>query len=186
MNYRTAIITLFASLALLPTLFPSTGVAENPDERIKTNKQVVIEAKKGITQISAEQLMDKMKHKKKFILLDIRTERERNAGYISGAIWMPRGVLDLKIQSICKNADTEIIVYCRKGGRTNLAVKTLKQLGYTHVVSLKGGVNAWGKRGYSLYNWHGEIKVINFDKPDPALPAYDIFKNVNRQPVSKI
>lgn len=176
MNRNIALTKTMILFTILFAILPSISTAQNIDKRIKTKKQVVAEGKRDLPRISVEQLMDKMNHKTSFILLDVRTERERNAGYISGSIWLPRGVLGFKIQSICKNADTEIVVYCRKGGRSALAVKTLKQLGYTHVFNLDGGVNAWGERGCSLYNWHGEIKVVHFDKKDPYLSTYDIFK----------
>jgi len=44
------------------------------------------------------------------------------------------------------------------------------------VLSLEGGMYAWVEKEYSLYNLHGEIKVVNFEKKDPNLSTYDIFK----------
>ncbi|WP_300669608.1 hypothetical protein [Desulfoluna sp.] len=55
-------------------------------------------------------------------------------------------------------------------------MNALLNLGYTRVFNLTGGVNAYGEKGYSLYNWHGEIKVIHFDRKDPRLSTFDIFK----------
>lgn len=163
------------ALLVILTTCPVLGTAQELDPRIKTKKQVVAEKIAAVAQIGVETLKKKMERKEPLVLLDVRTERERNAGFISSSIWIPRGVLEFKIQSVCKNADTEIVVYCRKGGRSVLAAKTLQEMGYTHVFNLTGGVNAWGEKGYSLYNWHGEIKVIRFDQEDPLLSSFDIF-----------
>jgi len=176
MNRCIPLTRLTALLLLIFIASPSWGAAQNPDPRIKTKKEVALEGKTGVPQMSVESLKEKMDLNKKYLLLDVRTERERNAGYISGSVWVPRGVLEFKAQTICPDADTEIIVYCRKGGRSNLSVKALTALGYTHVVNLAGGVNAWGEKGYSLYNWHGEIKVVGFDRQDPRLASFDLFK----------
>ncbi len=176
MNFNSLKTKLFLSFAMFFLAFPLLGSGKNTDKRIKSKKQVVMEGMRDVPQISVEKLKAKMDGKKKFVLIDVRTERERNAGYISGSVWLPKGVLEFRVQSVCKDADTEIVVYCRKGGRSMLGVKALKQLGYKNVYNLEGGINAWGEKGYSLYNWHGEIKVVKFDKKDPHHSSYDIFK----------
>ena len=146
-------------------------------QTIKTKQQVLSEIKTEIAQISPEQLKIKMdSSKQELILIDVRTERERDAGYISGSLWIPAGFLEIKIQDVCKNAETEIVVYCRGGGRSMFAAKALQQLGYKNVFSLEGGINSWGSKGYSLYNFHGEIKVVNAGKKDPDLSTFDVFK----------
>ncbi len=146
-------------------------------QTIKTKQQVLSEIASEIPQISPEQLKIKMdSSKQELILIDVRTERERDAGFISGSIWIPSGFLEMKIQDICKNAGTEIVVYCRGGNRSMLAAKALQQLGYKNIFSLEGGINSWGRKGYSLYNFHGEIKVVNAGKKDPNLSTFDVFK----------
>jgi rhodanese-related sulfurtransferase len=146
-------------------------------QTIKTKQQVLSEIKTEITQISPEQLKIKMdSSKQELVLIDVRTDRERDAGYISGSVWIPSGFLEMKIQDICKNAETEIVVYCRGGGRSMLAAKALQQLGFKNVFSLEGGINAWGSKGYSLYNFLGEIKVVDAGKKDPNLSIFDVFK----------
>ena len=166
---------IFLSIMVF-VFFPLLLFAQGMDSGLKSKQQLVAEAKQKIRQISVTDMKERMTQKKEFLLLDVRTERERNAGYISGSVWIPRGVLEFKIQEVCKDPDAQIIVYCRKGGRSILAVHALQQLGYKNVFNLEGGINAWGAQGYPLYNWHGELRVVNFDKNDPYLSNYDIFK----------
>ena len=162
-------IDLVLSLIALPLMISA--------QTIKTKQQVLSEIKTEISQISPEQLRIKMdSSKQELILIDIRTERERDAGYISSSLWVPAGFLEMKIQDICKNAETEIVVYCRGGNRSMLAAKALRQLGYKNVFSLEGGINSWGSKGYTLYNFLGEIKVVSAGKKDPDLSAFDVFK----------
>ncbi|MCP4118529.1 MAG: hypothetical protein GY737_24650 [Desulfobacteraceae bacterium] len=175
MDLKKKISCLLVLLTLLPCL-PLTVFAKENAAGIKTKNQVMAEGGIGVPQMSVGELKNRMDSNKKYVLVDVRTERERNAGYISGSVWLPRGVLEFKIQSVCREAETPLIVYCRKGGRSVLSVKTLQEMGYLNVSNLDGGINAWGEKGYSLFNWHGEIKVVAFDKKDPDLSTYDIFK----------
>jgi len=79
------------------------------------------------------------------------------------------------IQEVCTNPETEIIVYCGRGGLSILAVKSIQKLGYKNVFSIEGGMIAWVKNEYTIYNQHGEMKVVNLMKKDPDLSSYDIF-----------
>ena len=176
MDYGSAPVRIVAALVIACGLFSLTSEARGGEAALKTKKALLAEAAAGVPQLSPVELKQKMNGKKNLILLDVRTERERAAGYIGGSVWIPRGVLEFKILDICEDPETEIVVYCRKGGRSVLAVQSLRQLGYRKVFNLEGGINAWGENGLSLYNWHGEIKVVHFDKQDPLLSTYDVFK----------
>jgi len=144
-------------------------------QEIKSKQQVYAENIKDTPQLQPKELKKKLDSRQDFILIDLRTEREHDAGYISGSIWIPRGFLEYKIQEVCTDPETEIIVYCGRGGLSILAVKSLQKLGYNNVFSLEGGMIAWVENEYTIYNQHGEIKVVNLMKKDPYLSAYDIF-----------
>jgi rhodanese-related sulfurtransferase len=144
-------------------------------QEIKSKQQVYSENLKDTPQINPKELKNKMDSLQEFILIDLRTEREHDAGYISGSIWIPRGFLEFKIQEVCTNPETEIIVYCGRGGLSILAVKSLQRLGYKNVFSVEGGMIAWVENEFTIYNQHGEIKVVNLMKKDPYLSTYDIF-----------
>lgn len=79
------------------------------------------------------------------VLIDTREESEYAVGHIDGALLLPRGVLEFKIGAQPELADKAkgVLIYCRTGGRSALAAQTLQQLGYTNVLSMAGGFEAW-------------------------------------------
>jgi len=113
--------------------------------RVTTKTEdLVAAAKQQITEIDvakAKQLLAEGH----IVLVDTREESEYAAGHIDGALLLPRGVLEFKIGATPELADKgkSVLIYCRTGGRSALAAQTLQQLGYTHVLSMAGGFEAW-------------------------------------------
>jgi rhodanese-related sulfurtransferase len=132
--------------------------------QIKTPKQIVEKIKSEINLITVEDFESKLNFDQDFVLLDIRTEKEYLAGHIKNAVWLPRGFIEFKIQKLIDDPETEIILYCKRGSRSALTANTLLEMGYKNVFNLEGGFEKWVVDGNSVYNDHGEIKVINFEK----------------------
>lgn len=81
--------------------------------------------------------------KEKFLLLDVRNPNEQEVAIISGTdILIPLGDLELEIIKLdeYKNSETEIVVYCRSGGRSTTAVGKLRRHGFIKVLNLEGGI----------------------------------------------
>ncbi len=76
-------------------------------------------------------------------MLDVREPDEYEQGAIPGSIHIPRGQLESNIEGRVPDHDTPLVVFCAGGVRSAFAAKTLDQLGYTDVVSVKGGFNKW-------------------------------------------
>ncbi len=109
-------------------------------------EDMVASAKKYITEIN----VDKSKQlltQGHMMLIDTREESEYADGHIDGAVLIPRGMLEFKVGNISELADKSksILIYCRLGNRSALAAQTLQQLGYTNVLSMAGGFEAWKK-----------------------------------------
>jgi molybdopterin/thiamine biosynthesis adenylyltransferase/rhodanese-related sulfurtransferase len=81
-------------------------------------------------------------------LIDVRETTETADGHIDTARLIPRGVLELRIESIVPDKETELVLYCAGGTRSALAAKSLQILGYANVSSMSGGFQAWKQRGY--------------------------------------
>jgi molybdopterin/thiamine biosynthesis adenylyltransferase/rhodanese-related sulfurtransferase len=81
------------------------------------------------------------------VLIDCREADEHAQGAIPGAIWIPRGFLEARIEKNVATRDTPIVVYCASGNRSLFAQRTLSELGYTNVRSLAGGFTAWKRAG---------------------------------------
>ena len=133
---------------------------------IKTRQEISNEAKSKVPHISSQQLSSYLSSKEDFILLDIRTEAEYQAGHIQGAQWFPRGNLEFYIQNTITDPDSKIVLYCRSGGRSALATLTMKDMGYTNVVDLNGGFKEWIAEGNTFYNLHGEHTVVAYQKKE--------------------
>ena len=79
--------------------------------------------------------------------LDVRERDEWEEGHIPGAVLLPRGSLESRIEQQVSDRDREIVVYCAGGSRSAFAAKTLEELGYENVVSLAGGFGEWKRSG---------------------------------------
>ncbi|HRI49487.1 MAG TPA: molybdopterin-synthase adenylyltransferase MoeB [Pseudomonadota bacterium] len=81
------------------------------------------------------------------VLIDVREGDEHQEGFIPGALWIPRGKLELRIEDAVPDRGADIVLYCAGGNRSALAARTLGELGYTRVRSLAGGYGAWKRAG---------------------------------------
>jgi rhodanese-related sulfurtransferase len=77
-----------------------------------------------------------------FILLDVRTDAERNEGCIPGSIHIPLQVIRGRTGELERYRNREIICYCRSGSRSMSAALLLKKEGY-RVANLRGGISEW-------------------------------------------
>lgn len=80
-------------------------------------------------------------------VIDIREQDEIEQGIIPAAVTIPRGYLESRIETAVPDKSTPVVVYCAGGARSAFAVQSLELLGYTEVVSLAGGFNAWKDAG---------------------------------------
>lgn len=74
-------------------------------------------------------------------VLDVRTDEEWQQGHIAGAVHIP--LPRLVKQGLDMGRQTHISAICAAGYRANIAGSHLKALGFTHVYSVIGGMNAW-------------------------------------------
>jgi sulfur-carrier protein adenylyltransferase/sulfurtransferase len=85
------------------------------------------------------------------VLVDVRESDEWDRGHIAGAVHVPRGYLESRIDGAIGDRDARVILYCASGQRSALAAHTLKELlGYSNVASMTGGITLWKDRGYKV------------------------------------
>jgi molybdopterin/thiamine biosynthesis adenylyltransferase/rhodanese-related sulfurtransferase len=84
------------------------------------------------------------------LLLDVREDDERAGGMPKGAVGLARAEIPARICEIARDADQEILTICASGRRSLLAARTLRELGYTHVASVRGGLVRWQSEGLPL------------------------------------
>jgi molybdopterin/thiamine biosynthesis adenylyltransferase/rhodanese-related sulfurtransferase len=80
-------------------------------------------------------------------VIDVREADEVAQGIVPEAIAIPRGYLELRIEEAVPDKDAPVVLYCAGGTRSVFAAQTLEALGYTNVVSMAGGFNAWKDAG---------------------------------------
>lgn len=117
---------------------------ESQSKERLTAPQLVAQVKPQITEISPEETKELVQNDD-VVLIDIREESEVEQGSITGAKLIPRGVLEFKISDLqeINNPDTKIILYCRSGGRSALAAASLQDMGFSNIMSMAGGYEAW-------------------------------------------
>jgi sulfur-carrier protein adenylyltransferase/sulfurtransferase len=82
------------------------------------------------------------------LFLDVREQDEWDQGIIPGALHLPRGYLEQRVEGLLSERDRPIVVYCAGGTRSAFATKTLEELGYENVVNLAGGFTDWKRNGF--------------------------------------
>jgi rhodanese-related sulfurtransferase len=112
-------------------------------------KDMVAEAKKDICEISVSEAKECL-DKGGYIFLDCRTSKEYKMGHVPGAMNIPRGLLEFKIDKKIADKTANIVMYCKSGGRGCLATCTLCRMGYKNVKNMDGGWLAWEKAGYPV------------------------------------
>ena len=115
----------------------------------KSFQDIMAEARKEIPEVTAQQVNELLKNNGKSpVLLDVRESDEWRQGHLEGALPLPRGFLEIKVESAVPNKETPIIAYCAGGVRSMLAAKAMKEMGYQNVSSMAGGYGAWKNGGF--------------------------------------
>ncbi len=83
-------------------------------------------------------------------LVDVREADEWQQGHLPGAVHVPRGFLELRIEERVPDRDAVVVLYCAGGTRSALAARTLAEMGYSGAVSLAGGFSRWKESGGSV------------------------------------
>ena len=84
------------------------------------------------------------------VVVDVREQDEWDEGHIPGAVHVPRGHLESRIERLAPDTARPVVVYCSAGNRSAFAAKTLTDLGYEDVVSLAGGFTDWKRNGFPV------------------------------------
>jgi molybdopterin/thiamine biosynthesis adenylyltransferase/rhodanese-related sulfurtransferase len=84
------------------------------------------------------------------LVVDVREQDEWDEGHIPGAVHIPRGNLESRIERAAPDPGRPIVLYCSAGNRSAFAARTLDELGYEDVSSLAGGFTDWKRNGFPV------------------------------------
>jgi molybdopterin/thiamine biosynthesis adenylyltransferase/rhodanese-related sulfurtransferase len=115
-----------------------------------TYRELLAQVKGEITEITSSEARERAASPAPPLFIDVRERDEWEEGTLPGAVHVPRGLLESRIESIVSDRDRELVVYCAGGSRSAFAAKSLEELGYTNVASLAGGFADWKRNGYEI------------------------------------
>lgn len=108
---------------------------------------VVNDAKSRVREISIAEFAQ---HQVPSVLIDVREDREWQAGHLPQAMHLGRGILERDIENAVQDKQQTLVLYCGGGYRSALAADMLQKMGYTDVWSLAGGYTAWLEAGFAV------------------------------------
>jgi rhodanese-related sulfurtransferase len=127
------------ALASTPSAAPPVGVPAPPD---------VAPIAPQVPRVSQDALLNSAaKSTQARVILDVRTAAEYAAGHVPGAINIPHDQLPTRVGELEAQRDSEIVVYCRSGRRSNTALHTLHAAGFSKLAHLEGDFAAWEGAG---------------------------------------
>jgi rhodanese-related sulfurtransferase len=131
---KAHLVPLLTALLLGVTLAGCTGPQENPTTGLQ---------ELSTWKASLEEAEDPY-------LLDVRTPEEYQEAHIEGSWLIPYGELDTRADELPEDKDETLWVYCRTDRRSQIALESLEEMGYTDVRVLRGGIIAWHQAGHPL------------------------------------
>ncbi len=113
-----------------------------------TYTDLIAGVRKRTKEVSLDEVKRRLEAKEPYVLLDVREKDEYRAGFIPGAISLPRGFLEIQVEQKLPDKNAKIVAYCAGGTRSALAAATLAELGYTNVETANPGFVRWKDLGY--------------------------------------
>src|SRR5207244_6510938 len=114
-----------------------------------TYRELLQQTRSEISEIDANQARERIESGEP-VVVDVREQDEWDEGHIPGAVHVPRGHLESRIERLAPDPVRPVVVYCSAGNRSAFAAKTLAELGYEDVVSLAGGFTDWKRNGFPV------------------------------------
>ena len=103
---------------------------------IKQASEFIAEAQAQINcldAVSAKALYDKSEGA---LIIDVRESTSAEASQLIASINISRGLIEMKLPTLCPDPDTLILTHCAGGGRASLAAARLQEMGYTNVYAI--------------------------------------------------
>ncbi|MEK6230032.1 MAG: molybdopterin-synthase adenylyltransferase MoeB, partial [Actinomycetota bacterium] len=118
---------------------------------MSSGADLIRNAKEQISEIDPREVHDMAQNGNGAVIVDVREQQEFEESHIPGALHVPRGHLESRIEGAAKDRSQRVVLYCASGNRSALAAKTLQdELGYENVESMTGGITLWKDRGFDV------------------------------------
>jgi len=110
-------------------------------------RDLLARTKAEISEIDAPSAQERLADEET-LFLDVREAAEWDEGHVPGAVHIPRGSLESRVEGLLHDRSRPLVVYCAGGNRSAFAAKSLEELGYEDVASLAGGFADWKRNGF--------------------------------------
>ena len=112
---------------------------------MSTFKELIRQVKSAVREVSVDEA--RALASEGAAVVDVRESDEWAQGHAQGAVHVPRGYLELRIEEKVPRREQAVVLYCAGGTRSALAARSLAEMGYGNVVSLAGGFKSWKEAG---------------------------------------
>lgn len=134
------------------------GMPDHLTEALRTNRtggktvaQLLEEAAQRIAFMSMDEVRERVSAGGNGLtVLDVRERDAYDAGHVPGALHVPRGQLEIRIDSVLPDPTVRVVTCCEFGKISTLAADTLRTMGFPRAVALDGGMKAWREAGFPL------------------------------------
>jgi sulfur-carrier protein adenylyltransferase/sulfurtransferase len=114
---------------------------------VPTYRELLQAARASIEEVDATRARELLSGDDPPVLVDVRERDEWEQGRLAGAVHIPRGHLESRIESAAPDHSHPVLLYCSAGNRSAFAAQTLAELGYERAISLAGGYTDWQRSG---------------------------------------
>lgn len=175
------LITLALFLYISSVHATSAHVAHAQWKKVKVVQDIIEASHRLVDELTPIELMQKIdEDEEEFVVIDLREPGQTRHGEITheNMYKIVRGYLELEIEGFVPDKSTHVVLYCCSGQRSILAGRTLVEMGYKKVSSLRGGIQGWVFAGMPLNTHYGEM----IQKPrDYVTPTKEAESNVSNQ-----
>ena len=112
--------------------------------------RLVEQARQRVKECTVVDLQARLARGEQFNFIDVREDNEFWIDHAAGACHLGKGIIERDIETVIPNKQASIVLYCGGGYRSVLVADALQQMGYTHVISLAGGMRALRDAGFPL------------------------------------
>ena len=114
------------------------------DEFCGIRRDAEIQVQAGVPEITVQELHKKLQNGDRVKVLDVREPMEYKISHLDNSTLIPLGDLPKRVNEL-DTAD-EIVIHCHTGARSAQATAFLRNIGFTKVKNLQGGIEAWSQQ----------------------------------------
>src|SRR5260370_37284579 len=101
--------------------------------------KIVDDAKQRVRETNVDEVKARLDRGEKFVLVDVREDREFDADHLPGAVHLGKGIIERDIEGKYPDLETPLVLYCGGGFPSPLPAANLQKIGYTNLHSLDCG-----------------------------------------------